>query len=203
MRKIFVTGIGTDVGKTVVSAILVDALKADYWKPIQAGSYNDTDSQKLKKLISSTDTVIHPEAYCLKTPMSPHTAAEAEGITLEPEKINLPDTQKTLIIEGAGGLMVPLNEKFFMVDFIQKFDAETILVIQNYLGSINHSLLTIEVLKYRKANVLGIIFNGSPHKLSEDIILGYSGFKMLGRVTKERQINKEIIAKYVPQFTTI
>lgn len=203
MRKIFVTGIGTDVGKTVISAILVSALKGDYWKPIQAGSYSDTDSQKLRKLISIPDAVIHPEAYCLKTPMSPHTAAEAEGITLEPEKINLPETRRPLIIEGAGGLMVPLNDTFLMVDFISRFNAETIVVIQNYLGSINHSLLTLEVLKYRKVNVLGVIFNGSPHKLSEDIILSYSGAKMLGRVSKERQINQEIIAKYAPAFSGI
>lgn len=203
MRKIFVTGIGTDVGKTIVSSVLVDALKADYWKPIQAGNYNDTDSQKVQKLIHDPEAIIHPEAYNLKTPMSPHTAAEAEGIVLDPDKINLPETNRTLIMEGAGGLMVPLNHKFLMIDLIQKFDAETIVVIQNYLGSINHSLLTIEVLKFRKINILGVIFNGTPHHLSEDIILSYGGVKKLGHINKERQMDKDVIARYAPLFSNI
>ncbi|GAB4134863.1 MAG: dethiobiotin synthase [Bacteroidia bacterium] len=200
MRKIFVTGIGTDVGKTVVSAILVEALHADYWKPVQTGSYFSTDSDKVKKYISNTETVIHPEVYVLKQYMSPHAAAELEGQEISLDKIQVPATDKTLVIEGAGGIMVPINQKEFIVDIIQKINAEVVLVVQNYLGSINHSLLSIDALKFRNIPVLGIVFNGPPHKLSEDIILNYSGLKCLGRINKEPVINKEVISRYAAQF---
>jgi dethiobiotin synthetase len=203
MRKIFVTGIGTDVGKTTASAILVEGMQADYWKPVQAGNYFDTDSNKIKKWISNSKSVIHPEAYSLKNHMSPHAAAETEGITIEIDKINLPVTTNTLIIEGAGGLMVPLNHKDCMIDLIKKFEAEVIIVIQNYLGSINHSLLTIDALKHRNIPILGIIFNGVRHQLSEDIILEYEKLKCIGKINKETQINKDIILKYAPQFRSI
>lgn len=203
MRKIFVTGIGTDVGKTVVSAVLVEALKADYWKPVQSGSFFSTDSAKIKDWISNTESKIHREAYTLKQYMSPHAAAELEGIDLKMSEINLPETTNTLIIEGAGGLMVPINRKEFMIDMIPKFNAEVVLVIQNYLGSINHSLLSIEALKQRGFKISGIVFNGAPHKLSQDIILEYSGLKLLGRINKEREINKEVILKYAREFANI
>lgn len=200
MRKIFVTGIGTDVGKTVVSAILTEALQADYWKPVQTGSFFSTDSSKVQKLISNSLSMIHPEAYSLKQYMSPHAAAELEGVTIEMANINVPETTNNLIIEGAGGLMVPLNSSEFIIDLIKKFDAEAVLVIQNYLGSINHSLLSIDALKHRNIKIRGLVFNGPPHKLSEDIILSYSGLPLLGRVAKEAEITKEIIDKYAKEF---
>src|SRR6202012_1239001 len=139
MRKIFVTGIGTDVGKTVVSAILTQALKADYWKPIQTGTEFDNDTERVKKLVSNTSSVFHSEAYRLKASLSPHAAAKAENTKIDLAEINIPETTHTLIIEGAGGLLVPLNEKYFVIDLIKKMNAETILVVQNYLGSINHT----------------------------------------------------------------
>ncbi len=200
MKRIFVTGIGTDVGKTVTAAILAEALEADYWKPVQTGSFFSTDAAKIRKLISNTKTVIHPESFVLKQYMSPHAAAEIEGEHITLDKINLPETTNTLIIEGAGGLMVPLNDKEFIVDIITKINAEVVLVIQNYLGSINHSILSIDALKTRKISVLGLIFNGAPHKLSEDIILSYSGLKCLGRINKESVISREVISKYAAIF---
>jgi dethiobiotin synthetase len=204
MRKIFVTGIGTDVGKTVVSAILCEALQADYWKPVQTGTYYGTDSEKIKKYISNTKTQIHPETYCLKHYMSPHAAAEMEGVNIEIGNINAPQTSNTLIIEGAGGLMVPLNhKKELILDLIQKLDAETVVVIQNYMGSINHSLLTLEVLKQRQMKVAGVIINGPPHQLSHDIIMEYCGQKLLGKVGKENLIDKSIISKYASEFKGI
>src|SRR5688572_1126367 len=127
MKKIFVTGIGTDVGKTVASAILCEALQADYWKPVQTGSYFSTDSDKIKKFITNTRTQIHPESYVLRQYMSPHAAAELEGKHITLEGITVPQTENTLIIEGAGGIMVPLNEKEFIVDMIMKCDAEVVL----------------------------------------------------------------------------
>ena len=203
MRKIFVTGIGTDIGKTVVSAIIVEALKADYWKPVQAGTYYSTDSENLKKWISNTITVIHPESYCLKAHMSPHAAAENESVQIDFDKIILPQTNNTLVIEGAGGVMVPLNDKYFIMDLIKKFDAETIIVIQNYLGSINHSLLTFDVLKNKGIKIIGLVFNGPPHALSEKIILSYTGVPCLASISPEQEINKKIILKYTKNFEKI
>ncbi|HET6992680.1 MAG TPA: dethiobiotin synthase [Bacteroidia bacterium] len=200
MKRIFVTGIGTDVGKTVVSAILVEALQADYWKPVQTGSFFSTDSDKVRKYLNNPKTVIHPESFVLKQYMSPHAAAELEGQHITIDKINAPQTNNTLIIEGAGGLMVPLNDKEFIVDIIVKMQAEVVLVIQNYLGSINHSILTIDALRFRKIPVKGIVFNGPPHKLSEDIILSYGGHPCIGRINKESVINKEVVARYAAQF---
>jgi dethiobiotin synthetase len=203
MRKIFVTGIGTDVGKTVASAILVEALQADYWKPVQTGSYYGTDTEKVKKLTSNTKSVFHKEVYSLDQYMSPHAAAEMSGIEIEFEKITLPETKNTLIIEGAGGILVPLNRKFFMADLMKKFDAEVILVVQNYLGSINHTLLSVEGLKNRGIKVLGIILNGPPHQMSEEVILDFTKVPLLGRINKEATITREVIQKYTDQFLNI
>jgi dethiobiotin synthetase len=200
MKRIFVTGIGTDVGKTVTSAILAEALHADYWKPVQTGSFFSTDADKIRKYVSNPKTVIHPESFILKQYMSPHAAAELEGQHISLDKINVPQTENNLIIEGAGGLMVPLNDREFFVDIITKIDAEVVLVIQNYLGSINHSILSIDALRSRKIPVLGIVFNGPPHKLSEDIILSYGGNRCLGRINKESVINKEVVSKYAALF---
>lgn len=200
MKRIFVTGIGTDVGKTVTSAILAEALHADYWKPVQTGSFFSTDADKIRKYVSNPKTVIHPESFILKQYMSPHAAAELEGQRISLDQITPPETSNIMVIEGAGGLMVPLNDKEFVVDIITKLDAEVVLVIQNYLGSINHSILSIDSLRTRKIKVLGIVFNGPPHKLSEDIILSYSGHKCIGRINKESVINKDVVAKYAAQF---
>ena len=204
MRKLFVTGIGTDVGKTVISAILCEALQADYWKPVQTGTYYGTDSDKIKKYISNTRTQIHPETYCLKHYMSPHAAAEMEGVNIELGTIKAPETNNTLIIEGAGGLMVPLNhKKELIIDLIQQLDAETVVVIQNYMGSINHSLLTLEVLKQRNMKVAGVIINGPPHQLSHDIIMEYCGQRLLGKVGKENVMDKKVITKYAEEFKDV
>ena len=201
MKRIFVTGIGTDIGKTVVSAVLVEALKADYWKPVQTGSFFSRDTVEVKRIISNTKSQFHPESYLLKQPMSPHAAAELEGVEIHMDQIKLPDTKNHLIIEGAGGLMVPLNRNYFMIDLIQKFNADVILVVKNYLGSINHTLLSIDVLKNRGLNIMGIIINEEPHELSESIILQYSGLKLLGRINKEGMIKKEVIERYAKGFT--
>jgi len=191
------------VGKTFVSAVLVEALKADYWKPIQTGSITSTDSVKLKELVSNTRSVIHPESFCLKEPISPHAAAKMESVSIELSNIHLPAGSNTIIIEGAGGLMVPLNDKEFMIDLIKKLDAEVVLVIRNYLGSINHSLLSIDELKFRKLNVLGLIFNGPGDTASEDIILKYSGLRCLGRINQEIDINRATVLKYVHDFESL
>ncbi len=174
MRKLFVTGIGTDVGKTVVAAILTEALQADYWKPVQAGNLDHTDTDTVRELVSNSRTTFHPEAYRLQLPASPHQAAAAENIKLESAQIKLPPTTNNLIIEGAGGLMVPLSPSFLMLDLIAQLKAEVILVSQNYLGSINHTLLSIECLQQRRLPIVGLVFNGPPTPASEDFITTYS-----------------------------
>ncbi|HTA26441.1 MAG TPA: dethiobiotin synthase, partial [Bacteroidia bacterium] len=134
MRKIFITGIGTGVGKTIVSAIVTEALQADYWKPIQTGFGDGKDTDIIRGLISNKKTIIHPEAFCLAKPASPFAAAEEEGIKIEIKNIAIPKTENILVMEGAGGLMVPINEEELMIDMIEQWDAEVILVSQNYLG---------------------------------------------------------------------
>ncbi|MVN93082.1 dethiobiotin synthase [Mucilaginibacter aquatilis] len=170
---LFVTGIGTDVGKTVVSAILVEHLKADYWKPIQSGDLDNSDTMKVKALISNPVSKFYEEAYRLNQPFSPHKSARLDGLEIDLEKIIVPATENQLIIEGAGGLMVPLNNKHFIIDLIQKFNAEVILVVKHYLGSINHTLLSLELLKARGIPVNRIIFNGDRDEDSESIILSH------------------------------
>jgi len=200
MRKLFVTGIGTGIGKTVVSAILIEALKADYWKPVQCGELDNTDTMKVSSLISNTSSVFHPEAYRLSGFMSPHAAAPIDGVEISLKNIKLPDTDNILVIEGAGGLMVPLNSKDLVIDLIGVLRCEVVVVSQNYLGSINHTLLTLAALRKRELSVAGIIFNGEENRESERIILEQTGAKHMGRIEQEKEINPEIILKYATKF---
>ena len=196
MKRFFITGIGTNVGKTIASAILVEALRADYWKPIQAGNLDDTDPMKVRSLISNTQSVIHPESYRFSEPMSPHAAAQLDKIKIKTGKIILPKTNKALIMEGAGGLMVPINNESLVIDLIKKFKAEVILVSKNYLGSINHTLLSFEALKSRNIPIAGIVFNGKSVRSSEEYILKYTGLKCLLRIEEEKKFDKKTILKY-------
>lgn len=197
----FVTGIGTNVGKTIVSAILTEALEADYWKPIQAGDLENSDSLKIESLISNSTTKIHPEAYRLNQPMSPHAAAKLDNINIDLDKIVLPKTTNNLIIEGAGGLMVPLNEKELVIDLIKKLDAEVILVSQNYLGSINHTILSYETLKNKQINIAGIIFNGQENAATEQFILNYTKLPLIARIQQHDYMDKNVILHYKNQLS--
>jgi len=191
MAKYFITGIGTGIGKTLISAILTEKLKADYWKPIQSGDLDTSDSITIDRLISNSKTVIHPESYRLTQPLSPHLSAKLDGIEIDINEINLPPTDNHLIIEGAGGLMVPLNEKELIIDLIKKLDVEVILVSQNYLGSINHTLLSINLLKQYEIPIKGNIFNGDENLETERYILQYTKTKKLGSVPGLKNIDKE------------
>jgi dethiobiotin synthetase len=194
----FVSGIDTDSGKTLVSAILCEAFGADYWKPVQAGL--PKDSETVKSLVTNTRTKIHPETYLLNTPASPHAAAKADGITIRLEKIKTPSVQNKLIVEGAGGCLVPLNDEHFVIDLICHLSLPTILVADLYLGSINHTLLSLEALRKRKITVKGIIFNGESNLESERIILLHGQTECLLRITKEQKIEKAIVKKYAKQL---
>ena len=218
MNTIFITGIGTDVGKTIAAAILTEALEANYWKPVQAGYAEGTDAELIRSLISNKTTIIHPETYKLKLAASPHIAAREEGIKIDLDRINndyleiinsqrsamtdealnityrSPFSFHNLIIEGAGGLMVPLNEDEFVLDLIKKLNAKVVLVSRNYLGSINHSLLTAEVCRHHNLNVLGWIFND--HYMNyEDEIVEWTGYPKLASVPFSNKIDAAFIAE--------
>ena len=194
----FVTGIDTDSGKTFVSAILCEALKADYWKPVQAGI--PADSEIITGLVSNPTLVIHPETFFLKTPASPHAAAKLDGVEIRLADFKLPETTNNLIIEGAGGCLVPLDEQNFVIELARQFSAEVVLTADLYLGSINHTLLTINELKRRTLNVKGIIFNGEPNSESERIILQHAQLPCLLRIVREKALTKEITKKYAAQL---
>ncbi|MTI21369.1 dethiobiotin synthase [Fulvivirga sp. RKSG066] len=195
--KYFVTAIGTDSGKTLASAIIAQALGADYWKPIQAGQ--PTDSDAVKRLTTS-EVFVHKEAYLLNKPASPHDAAKAEKIEIDLKKIIPPNTEKPLVIEGAGGILVPLNDTDTVIDIASQLEAEVILVSNLYLGSINHTLLSIEALAHRKVKVKGIIFNGDSNPESENIILSKSGLPQLLHIKTESKITSDVIEHYSELF---
>lgn len=197
--KLFITGISTDVGKTVVSAIVTEALQADYWKPVQTGSALDADMETVKKYVSNSQTVIHSNAYVFELPASPHAAAKAESKNIDLKKIKEPITHNHLVIEGAGGVLVPLNEQDCVIDLIQP-DYAVVLVSKNYLGSINHTLLTVEALKSRNISVAGIVFNGESNSETERIILKKTGLKCLGRVAVEPYFDQNVIKEYADLF---
>jgi dethiobiotin synthetase len=196
MSKIFITGIGTGVGKTIASAVVTESLKADYWKPVQTGSIEGTDSRTVGFLISNELTRIYPEAYCLHLPLSPHAAAKAEKINIRIKNIVIPSTKNNLVIEGAGGLMVPLNNKELMIDFIKETKSKVILVVSHYLGSINHTLLSINAIKEKRIPLAGIIYNGQPNPSSEEAIEAFCKPHVIGRIGHENKFTPPIISKY-------
>ena len=197
--KLFITGISTDVGKTIASAIITEALEADYWKPIQAGDLENSDSHKVKSQISNSKSQFFENSYALLTPASPHLAAEIDGITIDLKNVTEPETSNHLVIEGAGGIFVPLNNQETIVDLIQP-DYKVIVVSRHYLGSINHTLLTIEALQNRKIDIAGILFNGEENKSSEAIILNKTGVKFIGRIENEPYFDKNVIREYADLF---
>ncbi len=204
MRRVFVTGIGTDVGKTIVAAILTEALQADYWKPIQCGSLELTDTERVKRLVESEQSFFHPEAYRLKTPASPHHAAEVEEKKIHWGRLKVPETENTLVIEGAGGLLVPFSYKGeTMLDMAKNWEAEVVVVSRNYLGSINHTLLTIKVLQDSGVKVLGLIFNGESNPSTEEVILKTTKVPLLGRIKEEYEFTKDLITKYSRDYIFI
>lgn len=169
-KTIFITGIGTEIGKTVCSAILTKYFNAEYWKPVQSGDLDFSDTMKIKSW-AGENTICHPETYRLKTAVSPHHSAKEEGITIDLNAFKHPETDHNLIVEGAGGLMVPLNDEDFIIDLIQKLNIPAALVVKNYLGCINHTLLSLKALAERKITLQYLILNGNFPPDTERIIL--------------------------------
>lgn len=169
-KKYFVTGIGTSVGKTIVSAVLVKLWNAEYWKPIQSGDLESSDSLMLRALVGD-ELIVHPERYKLNTPASPHYSAEVDGVEISIQDFQCPETNGNLIVEGAGGMFVPINDQEFIIDLAEHLDLPVILVCSDYLGSINHSLLSFHSLNERGIAVEYIVLNGEFKESSRRILI--------------------------------
>lgn len=198
MKTYFVTGISTEVGKTIASAIITEALEADYWKPIQSGDLDNSDTHKIERYISNSKTQYHPNSYALETPMSPHAAAAIDGVQIDLKKIKPPKTKNHLVIEGAGGLYVPLNDKDTIFDLI-KPEYQVVVVSRHYLGSINHTLLTVNALKEKGLDV-SLIFSGNEHPSTEDIIKKMTQVPVIGRIEEEPYFDKNVVKEYAEIF---
>lgn len=184
---IVITGTDTDIGKTVFAAALCEALGGSYWKPVQAGTQGGTDRETVRRLTGLGEERLPAERYVLGQPLSPHRAAELDGITIDFEALTpLPASPGPgpLIIEGAGGLMVPLTREHLVIDLIGRWQAPVVLCARTALGTINHSLLSIEALKRRAIPILGIAFIGEAMADTERTIIDFAGVKRLGRLPR-------------------
>lgn len=199
-KQYFVTGIGTEIGKTVVSATLVKALDAYYWKPVQSGDLHFTDSDRVRDWSGIPASRVHPEAYRLQLPQSPHASAAAEGVRISLDRFQLPMTDGNLIVEGAGGLMVPLNEQHCMIDLIARLGLPVVLVSRHYLGSINHTLLSIEALRNRGIPIAALVFNGHPVPATESAICSMGGLDKWLRLPELDKIKPEVVATLATEW---
>lgn len=170
-EKFFITGTDTDVGKTVVSAMLMSGLDATYWKPIQAGLDEETDTKFVQRVSEADSSRIISERYRLKTPMSPHGAADIDGVEISLSDFELPEfNTRHLIVEGAGGLIVPINWKDTVLDLIEHLNIPVLLVARSTLGTLNHTLLSLKALRDRNIEVMGVILNGPEHQRNKETI---------------------------------
>ena len=189
-QSFFVTGTGTGIGKTVISAWLALHLKADYWKPVQSGM-SEQDSATVRHLAGLDNHRIHPETYCLQAPLSPHEAARREDIHIRPAAFRLPHTTAPLIVEGAGGVLVPLDTDWLMVDLMVQLALPVILVASTTLGTINHTLLSLEALRARQLDIAGVILSGPPAAHNHEAIQAFGHVDILAHLpwldTPDRQ----------------
>jgi dethiobiotin synthetase len=198
----FLTGIGTDVGKTVVSAILCELLQATYWKPIQSGDLQNSDSKKIQEWLNNTIKII-PEAHIFSEALSPHVASKIDGVSINPAMLNLPKTTGNLIVEGAGGWLVPINDAgITFADLAEQWNVPIILVSRHYLGSINHTLLSIESIRSRNVKIHGIIYVGEPLPDTCEIIEKISGVKTLFSVPLFDKIDTDTIKLFVKELVS-
>jgi len=200
--RIFITGTDTGIGKTVLSAILLAGLKGKYWKPVQSGLEDITDTQWVREKTGFDETHFSPETYRLKQPLSPHASASAEGKRIELDQFIIPQTHdgKTLIIEGAGGIMVPLNEKDLMIDLIKRCNAPVLIVARSTLGTINHTLLSINQLREKGVEIFGIIMNGFRNSSNRDAIERFGGVRVIAEIEDIGDINPESLKTYFNKY---
>jgi dethiobiotin synthetase len=190
-EQFFVTGIGTDVGKTVACAVLCKMLGAAYWKPVQTGYNLGKDSDIINALLN--DTTIYPEAYNFAEPLSPHTASHLENSEIEFDKIQIPAHQGTLIIEGAGGIMVPLTRKNLIADWVIQEKLKCIVVSRHYLGSLNHTMTTLASMKMLGIETRGVLFVGTDNDNNESLICERFNMKNLGNIPETDQVDLPFI----------
>ncbi len=191
--RIFITGTDTGIGKTLVSAMLLTGLEAKYWKPVQSGLEDITDTDWVKEKTGLDDSRFFPETYRLKQPLSPHASAEADGVRIELNDFKIPETgdDETLIIEGAGGLLVPLNERELMIDLIKRFNAPALIVARSGLGTINHTLLTVNQLRIDGIEILGVVMNGPRSRSNRDAIEAFGKVKVIAEIENIEDISPE------------
>jgi len=199
-RKISILGIHTDIGKTVTSAAMTEALQADYWKPVQAGDLDNSDSIKIKKWISNSRSVIHEEAVRLQMAASPHTAAKDENRLYDFREFQVPKTENTLLIETAGGIFSPIDDEHTMLDMVEYFQWETALVCKNYLGSINHTLLSLEAIRRRNIDILALIVNGERNESAESFIRSYAKTERVIHIPELQEIGQQSISETAKIF---
>ena len=197
----FVSGIGTDVGKTIVSSVLCELLFANYWKPVQSGELDNTDSMKVERLVSIETFKYFPEQFRLTQSLSPHVSAKLDGFHIEATDFVFPEFTGNLIVEGAGGLMVPVNENGLLYcDLAAEWKLPAILISRHYLGSINHTLMSIETLRNRNIPILGIIYVGDELPMTEDIIFTKTQIPTLFHVPIFENLSKETISTFATQL---
>ena len=194
-KRIIICGTDTDVGKTIVSSFFVQGLKGVYWKPIQSGTEEGTDTQTVCKILNLESKRILPERYKFKAPVSPHWAAEKESKLIEPNNLYLPDLNQLIIIETAGGLMVPLNRNWLQIDQLRIWQSPIILVARTGLGTLNHTLLSLEALRKRNINILGIVLNGPPHNDNPKTLEQFGDTKILARLPIFEEVNAKVLSE--------
>lgn len=188
-RQFVVAGTDTGVGKTVVSAMLAAGLPSSYWKPIQSGLTEATDTEQVRAMTGLTAEAILSEAYRLRTPISPHASAALDGITIDPATLALPWVTGRLIVEGAGGLMVPINDQTLLIDLIQAWQLPVLLVAKSRLGAINHTLLSLAALRSHGISVVGVVMNGTTDAVSREAIATYGKVRVLAQVPHLAELN--------------
>ena len=200
MQGFFVTGTDTDVGKTLVSAWLMTHVDADYWKPVQAGTEPETDSATVRRLAEVAPQRILPETYTLAAAMAPHEAARREGLTLDLAKIVPPDTGRPLVVEGAGGLLVPLTEREFVIDLADELELPIILVARSTLGTINHTLLSLEALRRRSMTIAGVVINGPETPHNRAAIERYGQVEVIAEIPWLDSIDRTVLCEIKPEL---
>lgn len=197
-KRVFVTGTDTGVGKTLVcAALMVTFDSAYYWKPVQTGSEEGTDTEWIRSITGLSAERFIPEAYCLKKPLSPHAAAILEGVTIDPSSIIPPPVNGRLIVEGAGGVMVPLNNHHFMLDLIKQFSFPVLVVSRSTLGTINHTLLTLMALRHAGLEVAGVIMNGPLNESNKKAIEHFGNVPVLAQVEPLEKITPDFLRKAI------
>jgi len=198
--RLFVTGTDTDIGKTVVAAWTMLHLEASYWKPVQAGLEDETDEQAVRRLTGAPDDRFLPSAYRLPDPLSPHEAARRAGIRIEMEHLRPGDHEEPLIVEGAGGLMVPLNADSFVIDLIKQLEATAILVCRSTLGTINHTLLSLQALRDRQIPIAGVVLNGPKMPHNRSAIETYGRARVIAEIPPLEPLTREALLGISPEI---